>query len=295
MDRNVNAAGMPITRVRLEDPDSSDSGNEYDSEDEFEPIEPFSGKRVEEEVIKAKTLDMTLNKGAEKVDKDKEKIHDPSIEQQYSLALGYTLDALSDMLTPPRSACNRKFELCANELVFIGHPVSISADGQWRFPEEEPRRERETQRGRQGRHDREGMGQEKDGGLKTVVEHEGDSDTNTNTDTDKDKYPTLNMFHVVVLVDKPDPQVPSLGTQGVTPTDKYDEIYREIAFKWTAAAYDLQVRDNFIARESWEMARMREQFMNEGEWEFRFVLFWGRRGLTPRPVDCSMRRIHVSS
>jgi len=45
----------------------------------------------------------------------------------------------------------------------------------------------------------------------------------------------------------------------------FDEVYREIAFKWTAAAYAMQVKENFIARETWEMARIRERCINEGE------------------------------
>jgi hypothetical protein len=239
---------------------------------------PFAGKRIEEEVIKAKATAEGLivintrrgsgngikanGSGKKEEGSSDDKKTDPSIEQQYSTALGYSLDALSDMLTPPRSACNRRFELNADEVVFIGHPVSIDSDGQWRFPEETAPDEpiRGEERGRR----REAVGQSH---LRTVVESSEGAPTPEVEKSDPlgdDDCPTLNMFHLVVLVDKPESKMPTLGHDGVTPSDKLDEVYREIAFKWTAAAYDLQVRTNFIAKESWEMAKVRERFMTEG-------------------------------
>ena len=268
-------------RVKDEDSDSSDADSEGD---ELDTRIPFAGKRIEEEVIKAKATAEGLimintrrgsgtkanggTKGNKEEAKDEKKTFDPTIEQQYSTALGYSLDALSDMLTPPRSACNRRFELNADEVVFIGHPVSIDADGKWRFPEESPPDEpiRGEERGRR----REAVGQSH---LRTVVESSEGAPTPEVEKADPmhdDDCPTLNMFHLVVLVDKPESKLPTLGRDGVTPSDKLDEVYREIAFKWTAAAYDLQVRTNFMARESWEMAKVRERFMVEGTSTSRF-------------------------
>lgn len=223
--------------------------------------------------------------------------YDASIESQYSFALGYSLDFLSDMLTPSRAACNRKFELCVDELVFIGHPVTIGADGTWGFPKDRaqsessvPPRKGTDERGRR----RDAVGHSH---LRTVVEgsgSEGASPTDTaprnpleispdgrkRTETstastaksksggvdDDDDCPVLNMFHMVIIVDKPDPRTAaSGGTDHIAPSEGFMEIYREIAFKWTAAAYALQVKDNWVARESWEMAKARERSMAEGK------------------------------
>lgn len=85
---------------------------------------------------------------------------------------------------------------------------------------------------------------------------------------DKDGPPSLNMFHLVMIVDKPDPKLGHGEAEGHAPTSQagmFDEVYREIAFKWTAAAYAMQVKENFIARETWEMARIREKCINEGQ------------------------------
>jgi hypothetical protein len=71
---------------------------------------------------------------------------------------------------------------------------------------------------------------------------------------------------MVLIVDKPDPKTaPMGGTDHIAPSEGFEEIYREIAFKWTAAAYALQVKNNWVARESWEMAKARERSMAEGE------------------------------
>jgi hypothetical protein len=192
------------------------------------------------------------------------------VESQYNYALDYTLDFLSDMLTPPRAACNRKFEICVEELVFLGHPVSIGSDGKWSFPEENDADG--PSRGRRGRDRSSGVNH-----LEPVLEstspetqqspQAGAGSTNGKKDDD-DGPPTLNMFHLVLILDKPDPKPggsvgeatnSTMGTLGV-----FEEVYREIAFKWTAAAFAMQVKDNYIGRECWEMIKLKEKYMNDG-------------------------------
>lgn len=198
-------------------------------------------------------------------------------EKQYHNSLGYSLDFLSDMLTPPRSACNRKFEICVDELVFVGHPVSCGPDGKWKYPthDEEDADVRATARGRRPKpHGPSHLG--------TVVEHgeyspDGSAETGSRdgspqdrhtstsrprTDVSDDAPPELNMFHLVIILDKPDPH-PGASIESVSPMNVFDEVYREIAFKWTAAAFELQVRDNYIAREAHEMAKIKDKCMNE--------------------------------
>ena len=198
-------------------------------------------------------------------------------ESQYHNSLNYSLDFLSDMLTPPRSACNRKFEICVDELVFVGHPVSCGPDGKWAYPtaEDEDDDIRSTARGR--RPNPRGPSH-----LGTVIENaESSPDSAPNaksranspadrqasnsqarTDSSDDTPPELNMFHLVIILDKPDPK-PGSSIESVSPMNLFDEVYKEVAFKWTAAAFELQVRENFIARESHEMAKIKDKCMNE--------------------------------
>jgi hypothetical protein len=212
---------------------------------------------------------------------DEEHSTDKFDEAQYHNSLNYSLDFLSDMLTPQRTACNRKFEICVDELVFVGHPVSSGLDGKWAYPatEEEEAEGRGTARGRRPRsHGPSHLG--------TVVEHgesaspdpslpdaaestaakdRQQSASQTRTETSDDSPPELNMFHLVLILDKPDPKTGST-IESVSPMNQFDEVYKEIAFKWTAAAFELQVRDNYIAREAHEMAKIKDKCMNEGKY-----------------------------
>ncbi|WRT69197.1 uncharacterized protein IL334_006181 [Kwoniella shivajii] len=204
------------------------------------------------------------------------------IDSQYNYALGYHLDFLSDMLTPPRAACNRKFEICVESLVFIGHPVCSGPDGKWEIPNEDD--ELPPSRGRKmggtssgsGRNDSNSQVLAQHSSLGPLVENakEGnlsspDSPAQTQMQTkmeDKDDTPSLNMFHLVLIIDKPDPKP---GTEAHDEHHNqtlgmYDEVYREIAFKWTAAAWKLQCETNFIAKQSWKMAKYKEKCLAEG-------------------------------
>ncbi|WVF65410.1 hypothetical protein IAT40_000137 [Kwoniella sp. CBS 6097] len=196
------------------------------------------------------------------VEANLKKERDKELDSQYNYALGYHLDFLSDMLSPPRLACNRKFEINVGSVVFIGHPVCSGPDGKWEIPSEED--DLPPARGRRGRD----MASATLSSLSPLVEHkEGHSpSTSTSNSTDKDETPSLNMFHLVLIIDKPDPKP---GTEAHDEHHNqtlgmYDEVYREIAFKWTAAAWKLQCESNFVAKQVWAMAKYKEKCLNEG-------------------------------
>ncbi|ORX39153.1 nitrogen permease regulator of amino acid transport activity 3-domain-containing protein [Kockovaella imperatae] len=197
-------------------------------------------------------------------------VHEQFIESQYNFALSYTLDFLGDMLTPPPAARNRKFEICVDELVFVGYPVSVGADGKWTFAADDDEVDlRPTARGRR----KEGLGH-----LGTVVEAKEFSSPDADESKarvkdgkdgegikagEEDGPPSLTMFNLVLILDKPDPRISHDAAEGLVATTLYDEVYREIVFKWTAAAYSLQVSDNYVAKEAWEMAKVRDKGINE--------------------------------
>ncbi|KAK8844116.1 hypothetical protein IAR55_006910 [Kwoniella newhampshirensis] len=219
------------------------------------------------------------------------------LESQYNYALGWPLETLSDMLSPPRAACHRKFELCVGNIVFLGHPVCSGPDGKWEAPLEEEEEELDERAPSRGRRMRDPAAQPS--GLDTVVEgreadhrasnpnssgrveplstsksHQRNANSessqpkisNDGNDSDDDKPPSLNMFHLVLIIDKPDPKA---GTEShdehhSQTLGMYDEVYREIAFKWTAAAFKLQCENNFIAKQTWTMVKYKEKCLNEG-------------------------------
>lgn len=221
----------------------------------------------------------------------------PFVEAQYNYALGYSLDFLGDLLTPPRVACNRKFEVCVDELVFIGHPVCTNSDGKWEYPADDSDDDDEPRRVSRGRRMNDTPAP-RDVSLLPVAEHpdspatrfeklqedrhslhrdalnasthslanSASDPTSTPRNVKKDEEePQLTMFHLVLIIDKPDPQADS----DTHLAEVYSHLYREIAFKWTAAAFALQVRENWVAREAKELARIREKAIMDGKSSFR--------------------------
>ncbi|WWC63900.1 uncharacterized protein I303_106505 [Kwoniella dejecticola CBS 10117] len=207
---------------------------------------------------------------------------------QYNYALGYHLDFLSDMLTPPRAACNRKFEICVGSVVFLGHPVCCNSEGKWEIPKEDDPELVEDHslptRGRRTRDQQLSASSNHQSNLTTLVEHKKEGGNSRESLTafsspetphpvsdhsnplEKDDTPNLNMFHLVLIIDKPDPKP---GTEAHDEhhhqtLGMYDEIYREIAFKWTAAAWKLQCESNFVGKQTWTMARYKEKCLVEG-------------------------------
>lgn len=229
-------------------------------------------------------------------DTTRPKKHSPSIESQYNSSMGYSLDFLSDLLSPPRKACNRKFEISVDELVFIGHPVCCNSEGKWAYPADDSDDEgRDARRVSRGRKMESGV---RDLSLGAVAEHPespqpvrfqpnwsalsgsstevssglasgtetpvSGSNNNTRPNTsmrkeEKTDEPHLSMFHLVLILDKPDPR-PDEDEE-----DILDEVYREIAFKWTAAAFALQVRENWVAKEVRDLHKIREKAIQESE------------------------------
>lgn len=176
------------------------------------------------------------------------KKHSTSLEQQYNYSMGYPLEFLSDLLSPPRAACNRKFEISVDELIFIGHPVCSGPDGKWAYPSGDSDDEEDSRlRGRR----------KEAGPLRALAEHPDRADETPARNGRKDEA-ELSMFHLVLILDKPDPKPDQpLG-------DCLDIIYREVAFKWAAAAFALQVRDNWVARQVKQLMGIRERAMADG-------------------------------
>jgi hypothetical protein len=176
------------------------------------------------------------------------KKYSTSLEQQYNYSMGYPLEFLSDLLSPPRAQCHRKFEVSVNELIFIGHPICAGPDGKWELPTDDSDSDEDSRlRGRR----------KEAGPLRAVAEHPERSEETPARNGRKDEA-ELSMFHLVLILDKPDPK----PDQPLA--DCLDIIYREVAFKWAAAAWSEQVRANWVAREVKLLMGIRERAMADG-------------------------------
>ncbi|BEJ00691.1 hypothetical protein CcaverHIS631_0505480 [Cutaneotrichosporon cavernicola] len=175
----------------------------------------------------------------------KKKHHVTPLEQQYNFSMGYSLEFLSDLLSPRRAACNRKFSITINELIFMGHPVTAGPDGKWAYPAGDSDDDEDDRL----------RGRRKEAGPVKAVEEIQKEETPKNGRKDQ---AGLTLFHLVLILDKPDPK------PGQVFTDCLDILYREVAFKWTAAAFALQVKDNWVGREIKKLMAIREKAMADG-------------------------------
>lgn len=128
------------------------------------------------------------------------------------LVLGYPLNALAALLAPI-ALCHQKFELLVDELVFLGHPVCRDADGSWP-PVPTP------------------------GNVPNADVRADNSDGIAHSHS-------LHMFHVVFVLDRPDPSSASTGNLA----RYYDALYRQVAFKLTAALYLAQSVNGYVDNE----------------------------------------------
>lgn len=193
--------------------------------------------------------------------------------KEYETCLGYDLSFLSSFLSPQRSQCHRKFQVVVDDLAFIGHPVCADEDGIWRLPDDFDETDDEgPQRGRSERAQERARRYSSQGGkrpqgqeLGSVEESAsagppGQQRTGPVSDEHDDRPPSLSSFHLVFVVDKPDP---ILDEQA--PSGWYEALYRDVCFQWTVAAYSEQAKSGWVARECKKLSQVREHATQKRE------------------------------
>jgi nitrogen permease regulator 3-like protein len=73
-------------------------------------------------------VDMSTGHHAGRLDNDLSGGYRPEWER----VLGFDVDALSQLLTPSRTFNKRRFEIAIDNLVFLGSPMFVRADGKWK-------------------------------------------------------------------------------------------------------------------------------------------------------------------
>ena len=145
--------------------------------------------------------------------------------------------------------CHQKFELVVDELAFIGHPVCAEQDGAWSFRQE---KSKAAPRGR--------------GSKKGQSPKEEESKALTPEKSVDGKKPQqdsswLQMFHLVFVLDLPDPS----SSQSGNIAKYFDTIYEQIAFTITAVLYQEQVLHNFVESECDAIGAVENEHMDKGK------------------------------
>jgi nitrogen permease regulator 3-like protein len=171
---------------------------------------------------------------------------------EYDDLLGYSSEFLAGLLCPQPSLCHQKFELIVDNLAFIGHPVCAEEDGMWRF---KPEKFKSGSRGRGSRNRQ----------LSQLDE------TGPDTSPNGERRPAnswLQRFHLVIVLDLPDPSSSASGN-----VSKYfDIIYEQIAFTVTAVLFQEQVLSNFVETECEVLGTLKDECISKGEHQSQFPL-----------------------
>lgn len=167
--------------------------------------------------------------------------------EQYDLLFGYSTQFLASTLCPKRSY-HQKFELVVDDLAFIGHPVCADSDGVWRF---KPEKLKGGPRGRDAR------------GLDNSEAHQDNGSVSpASVEPPSSKSSWLHTFHLVFVLDLPDPSSSASGN-----VSKYfDIIYEQIAFTATAVLFQEQVLSNFVENQCEALSSLKESCISKGEY-----------------------------
>lgn len=63
----------------------------------------------------------------------------PTKEYKVEKLFSFDIDFISDLATPPKPLCNSRFELTVEDMVFLGLPIHINEDGNWRVSKKSKR------------------------------------------------------------------------------------------------------------------------------------------------------------
>lgn len=169
---------------------------------------------------------------------------------RYTQILGYSAEFLAGMLCPHRAMCHQKFELVVDDLAFIGHPVCAEPDGVWRF---KPEKVKMPPRGRGSK-----KGQTPQMDEKPLTPDRTSPEKSNSKNPDQD--PWLHTFHLVFVLDLPDPSSSAAGNI----TKYFDTIYEQAAFTITAVLFQEQVLNNFVEIECDTLGSLKDDYISKG-------------------------------
>ncbi len=172
-------------------------------------------------------------------------------KDEYETLFGYSTSFLANLLCPQRSMCHQRCELLVDDLVFIGHPVCVDTDGEWRFRHEKPK---------SGARGRETRGSQM-GSTETVAEESPDRMSVQDVSS---KASWLTTFNLVLVLDPPEPSSSASGS-----FLKYlDVVYRQIAFALMAVLFQQQVLSNFVEKECDILGSLKDTCIAKGSLPF---------------------------
>jgi hypothetical protein len=198
----------------------------------------------------------------------------------YDTVLGFKSDFLAGLLAPKVAAAKGRFEMSVDDVVFLGSPVHVRPDGSWR-KRKKRRRKSELEGEEDGDEDvggsivANGEGsvepEERDASSPavevdseangTTVVEDGDADDERDEDCDtsmKDREGTMNMFHVVFVLNPPELEYHF----------RTAEMFDYVVKRFSRALKYEQANDGYVWREAEKISRLKERAAQEGPLPF---------------------------
>ncbi len=140
-------------------------------------------------------------------------------DHDYKYILGYPISILAGKLFRfERKICNQRFELVIEELMFLGHPVCIGEDDTWGWKEL----------------------------YADLSPNDGTDQESVSEPQPKDDSKEFKAFHLILVLDRPDPSVGGDVNIG----QFVDVYYKQIAQRLTAALHYEQARDGYVEKQA---------------------------------------------
>lgn len=140
--------------------------------------------------------------------------------------LGFEPEHISEMLSPPRDMCNRRFEIMLENVVFLGLPVHVSSNGSWRSDKRNNR----------------------DQSI-----HNGDSATNDEHGTSTEQSATaMSMFHLVFVMNPPE----------IERNYRIDEMFYYVVSKLSLVLRYEQLKHEFVWNQTRLIYKLKEEWRN---------------------------------
>lgn len=162
---------------------------------------------------------------------------DPSITEESQKLFGFEPTFLSEIVSPSKPLCNSRFELSVDDMAFLGLPIHIGDDGNWRPTKHKHRK------GQHKKHVRTGSADSEDsagGGT--------GNDSHSEVKSDCPMY----MFNLVFVMNPP--------------VDEYnyriDEMYHYVVSRIALLLRYEQQKSNYVWEEVQKIAKLEEEAIN---------------------------------
>ncbi|KAG7698870.1 hypothetical protein KL930_002343 [Ogataea haglerorum] len=149
---------------------------------------------------------------------------------------GFDVDFVSELVTPPKQLCNSRFEVSVEDMAFLGLPIHVDEDGNWRVSNHTKSRRKKTSRKKKVSSSSESSGEDDDGPDHGEKVRKNDC--------------LMYMFHLVFVMNPP----------VIEYNHRIDEMFHYIVSRMALLLRYEQQKSNYVWNQSKLILDLREEF-----------------------------------